>query len=159
AKARSILDVGSGLCVFLNLMKQFGWSGTALDPDPRAVAHAREVVGVSAVCGDFRDTEVPPHDVITFNKVLEHIRDPVPVLARASKFLSPGGFVYIELPDGEAAAQDGFHREEFFFEHFHVYSPASVALLATRAGFAPIAIERTREPSSKYTLRAFLVPR
>ena len=47
-----VLDVGSGLCVFLHRMKAAGWDGTALDRDPRLVAHARHVVGVRAVCGD-----------------------------------------------------------------------------------------------------------
>ena len=70
------------------------------------------------------------------------------------------GFVYIELPDGEAAArEEGFGREEFFVEHFHVFSVASIARLAEHAGFEARVIERLREPSSKYTLRAFLTPR
>jgi hypothetical protein len=31
-------------------------------------------------------------------------------------------------------------------------------MLADRAGFQPIAIERLQEPSTKFTLRAFLSP-
>jgi len=45
-RARRLLDVGSGLAVFPALMKKRGWNCTALDPDPRAVDHAKEVVGV-----------------------------------------------------------------------------------------------------------------
>jgi hypothetical protein len=30
-------------------------------------------------------------------------------------------------------------------------------MLANRAGFHPLSVERLREPSSKFTLRAFLV--
>ena len=52
----------------------------------------------------------------------------------------------------------GAGREEFFVEHHHVFSPASIALLAMRSGFRVISIERLQEPSEKYTLRAFLVP-
>ena len=44
----SILDVGSGLCVFLARMHAEGWRCTALDPDERAVEHARTVVGIDA---------------------------------------------------------------------------------------------------------------
>jgi hypothetical protein len=66
--------------------------------------------------------------------------------------------VYVELPDGEAAALAGAGREEFFVEHLHVFSFASIVMLANRAGFDPICIERLREPSTKFTLRAFLVP-
>ena len=79
------------------------------------------------------------------------------MLARAREILEPGGFVYVELPDGEGAAREGYHREEFFIEHFHVFSFASFSLLATAAGFTLMSLERIREPSSKYTLRGFLV--
>jgi SAM-dependent methyltransferase len=159
AGAPSILDVGSGLCVFLYRMKEQGWRCTALDPDPRAARHARERAGVESVCADFLAVEgLGRFDVVTFNKVLEHVEDPVTMLARAHDHLRSGGFVYVEVPDGEAAVAGGPGREEFFVEHLHVFSVASLALLAARARFSALAIERLREPSSKYTLRAFLTP-
>lgn len=158
-RSRSVLDVGSGLCVFLDRMKAAGWNCAALDPDERAVSHARSIVGVEAIHGDFMQVAASPRfDVVTLNKVLEHLKDPVDMLERSRAFLRPGGFVYVEVPDGEAAAADGFHREEFFIEHYHVFSAASLALLAARAGFRVAAIERLREPSTKYTLRAFCTP-
>ena len=157
---RSVLDVGSGLCVFLHRMKEAGWRGTALDPDQRAADHARQVVGVDAVCADWMTaTGVGQFDVITFNKVLEHVEDPVAMLARSVPHVAAKGLVYVELPDGEAAAPpsgEGYGREEFFIEHHHVFSVASMARLAERANLRVLAIERLREPSSKYTLRAFL---
>lgn len=153
----TILDVGSGLCVFLHQMKAAGWRGTALDPDSRAVAHARSVVGVEAVCCDFLDVhDLGQFDVVAFNKVLEHVLDPVEMLAKSADYLAAGGFVYVEVPDGEAAATHGPEREEFFIEHHHVFSPASLAMLAQRAGFQARLIERLQEPSTKYTLRGFL---
>lgn len=154
--ARTILDVGSGLCVFLARMKDAGWQCIALDPDERAARHARETVGIDAICGSLPVDG--SFDVVTFNKVLEHVEDPIALLALARPIVKQ--FVYIELPDGEAAARaEGFGREEFFIEHFHVFSLASVSILAERAGFEARAIERLREPSGKYTLRAFLIPR
>jgi len=160
AKPISVLDVGSGLCVFLHrLSRETGWRCTALDPDARAAAHAREAAGVEAICGDFMEIAPPArYDMLTFNKVLEHVLDPVAMLARASTYLAPGGAVYIELPDGEAAAVDGAGREEFCIDHHHVFSLRSLHLLAQRAGFAVVEEERLREPSSKYTLRALLAP-
>lgn len=153
---RTTLDVGSGLCVFL---ARLGWPGTALDPDPRAVEHARSVVGVEAVCADYMSVEgLGRFGLVTFNKVLEHVEDPVAMLARSREHLTEDGVVYVELPDGDAAAAEGPGREEFFVEHLHAFSPASVALLAERAGFSPERIDRFREPSTKYTLAALLRP-
>jgi SAM-dependent methyltransferase len=155
----TVLDVGSGLCVFLHRMKAAGWDGIALDPDERAAAHARRRVGVRAVCADFLTVEgLDCFDLVTFNKVLEHVEDPVTMLARAARYTREGGCVYIELPDGEAAVVDGPGREEFFIDHHHVFSLASLALLATHAGFRVEMVERLREPSTKYTLFAFLTP-
>ncbi len=95
---------------------------------------------------------------MTFNKVLEHVADPVAMLARARAFHGRAdGVVYVEVPDGEAAAAEGPGREEFFIEHLHVFSAASLALLAVRAGFSLVRLERVREPSTKYTLAAFVV--
>lgn len=154
----TVLDIGAGLCVFLARMKAEGWRGTAVDPDPRAVQHARERVGVEAFRADFVTEEISGRwDAVTFNKVLEHVLDPVTMLARALPLLRSGGFVYIELPDAEGAWSEGPGREEFFVEHHHVFSAASVCLLAQRAGFTVVELERLREPSSKLTLRAFLV--
>jgi 2-polyprenyl-3-methyl-5-hydroxy-6-metoxy-1,4-benzoquinol methylase len=155
----TILDVGSGLCVFLHRMKAAGWTGTALDRDPRLVAHAREVAGVAAVHGELGTAAgLTRYDVVTFNKVLEHVKEPATMLAASRPHLAPGGFVYVELPDGEAAVHEGPGREEFFIDHHHVFSAASLALLAVGAGFSVRVMERLREPSTKLTLRAFLVP-
>lgn len=153
----SLLDVGAGLCVFAWRMRREGWTCMALDPDARAVRHAREVAGVAAVHADFvRDAVQGNYDVVSFNKVLEHVVDPVGMLECARPLLSPGGFVYVELPDGEAAEQAGPEREEFFVDHHHVFSMGSMSLVAAKAGFRVVRSERLREPSGKYTLRGYL---
>lgn len=158
-RAPAILDVGSGLGVFPYGMKNAGWQCTALDPDSRAIAFARDVIGVDGVCGDFMEVEtIGQFDVVSFNKVLEHVPDPVAMLRRSRMNVKEQGFVYVEVPDGEIAALEGKNREEFCIDHLHVFSFTSLSLLAVHAGFTPVLIERLHEPSTKYTLRAFLSP-
>lgn len=157
ASAPTILDVGSGLCVFLYRMKEAGWTCTALDPDPRAARHAQINAGVSAITGDFLKSDIPGrYDAITFNKVLEHVQEPHSLLQKAADYLNEDGFVYVELPDGEVAARYGLDREEFTIDHWHIFSAASLACLARQSGFVVQELERLHEPSDKYTLRAFL---
>jgi SAM-dependent methyltransferase len=154
-----VLDVGSGLAVFPARMSEMGWEVTALDPDPRAVEHARSVAGVQATCADFFEADgLGRFDLITLNKVLEHVSDPVAMLAHAGRFMEEDGTVYVEVPDAEGAARDpdGPNREEFFIEHLHVFSMESLGLVAERTGFRVDGSERLREPSGKYTLVAFL---
>jgi len=154
-----LLDIGSGLAVFPARMRAAGWDCTALDPDPRAAEHARGVVGVTAVTGDLGTidrTALGRFDVITLNKVLEHVDEPVALLRMLPPLLDRDGFIYIEVPDGKAAAAVGPDREEFFVEHHHVFSPASLALMAARAKLMLRTMERLQEPSGKFTLFAFL---
>lgn len=152
-----LLDVGSGLCVFPFKMKEAGFACKAIDTDVRLVEHAKKVAHVEAVQMDFRgESDLGRFDIITFNKVLEHVQNPVAMLAKSKDYLVDGGFVHVELPDGEAAAKDGFGREEFFIDHLHVFSFASISLLVERAGFVVKTVERLKEPSGKHTLRAFM---
>jgi len=154
----SVLDVGSGLCVFPHRMKALGWDCTALDLDPRSIEHAREVVGVKGFCGDLGSAqELGQFDVVTLNRVLEHVENPVVMLSETRQFLLPGGFVYVEVPDGELAALEGPEREEFGIDHWHIFSAESLAHLVTASGFVLQTLERMREPSQKFTLRAFIV--
>jgi SAM-dependent methyltransferase len=158
---RSLLDVGSGLAVFPAAMQDAGWRAAALDPDPRAARHAETVAKVEGIVADFM-TETPSRrfPLVTFNKVLEHVPDPVAMLARTTRLLTPGGLVYVELPDAEGALADpdGPAREEFAIEHYCAFSAVSYAMLAQRAGFRVEVLERLVEPSGKYSLRGFLRP-
>lgn len=153
-----VLDIGSGLSVFLGRMKQRrpGWTFTALEPDERFAKHARETLGIEAVAEDYLKLGWSRQfDLITLNKVLEHVEAPDAMLARLRADLSPDGKAYIELPDGDAASDEGFGREEFFIEHHHVFTMASMELLLRRNGLRTLELERLREPSTKFTLRAF----
>ncbi len=155
---RTLLDVGAGLAVFPAAMREAGWSATALDPDPRAADHAESVAGVEALTGTFGATRIDRRfGLVSFNKVLEHVPDPVPILASACDVLVPGGLVYIELPDAEGALADpdGPAREEFAIEHYCAFSAVSFAMLVRGAGLRLRTLERLVEPSGKYTLRGF----
>jgi hypothetical protein len=94
---------------------------------------------------------------VTLNKVLEHVPDPVDMLRRAGGLLAKPGVVYMEVPDGEAACSEGAGREEFFLEHFQIFSAASVTLLVHHAGLKILTLQRLREPSTKFTLCCFAV--
>jgi SAM-dependent methyltransferase len=154
-----LLDIGAGLGVFPAAMRSAGWHVVGLEPDPRTVEHLRAVAGIEALADDLLQLDPAStalFDAVSFNKVLEHVEDPVALLRPAAAFLNTNGFVYLEVPD-VAAISEGPEREEFYIEHHHVFSPASVAILAQYSGFDVRVIERLREPSTKYTLRAFLV--
>jgi SAM-dependent methyltransferase len=158
---RTVLDVGAGIGVFPVAMLAAGWSVVAVEPDARTVRMLTEHLGIRAEAADLFDLtpeRLGKFDAVTFNKVLEHVEDPVALLAHAGAFLRRGGFCYVEVPD-VLAASAGPDREEFFIEHHHVFSPASLALLSERAGLEVVQVERLIEPSGKFTVYAFMTQR
>lgn len=154
---KGLLDIGCGMAVFPAVMRENGWAVTAIDPSPVNVEHACRVAQVDAIEGTFPDVEIEDaFPFVTLNKVLEHIKNPTPFLTATRRQMLQDGVVYIELPDGEAAIEEGYTRSEFFLDHYHVFSIASLDVLARNAGFTPQQIIRFRDPSGKYTLAAFL---
>lgn len=151
-----VLDVGSGLCVFLyEIMKKTNWDCYALDPDERQAKHA-QALGIKSIHCDFNNfKDSMRFDLITFNKVLEHLEEPKIFLTKAKQFLSHNGIVYIEVPDGEEALKDSPEREEFFIDHYHAFSFRSLAILLESCGFKCLELSRIKEPSGKYTLTCF----
>ena len=151
-----LLDVGSGLGIFPFEMNKRGFNITALDPDPESISHISKQIMIPTICNEFDHAGIDKkYHFIFFNKVLEHVHDPVKMLKKSLNILVDPGYVYFEVPDGEEAKKFGKDREEFFIEHHHVFSFISSTLLAMHAGFIPIMVERVVEPSTKYTLRVF----
>lgn|GEM_PF-152775 len=158
-----VLDVGMGLCVFLAEMLEHGHQCFGIDPDAVSVANAMEKVGVAgAHCGtlDTFNGEGGPFDLITFNKVLEHVADPVDALRRAVDFLSPDGFIYVELPDGDLALKHGSttSRAEFNVEHLSIYNQKSILALGSKAGLKNLRVHSMVEPSGKCSVYGLFVP-
>jgi 2-polyprenyl-3-methyl-5-hydroxy-6-metoxy-1,4-benzoquinol methylase len=149
-----ILDVGSGLGVFPYLMAQHGWKVTALEPNLDLTNHLQSL-GCFRVCGGHLNSldTTETFDLITLNKVLEHVADPVGMLVDVRKYLSPEGCLYLEVPDGEGALAVGQDREEFFIEHLHVFSLKSLETMLENAAYLAVASAVLREPSGKYTIR------
>lgn len=155
--APCVLDIGAGIGVFAAAMMQEGWSAIGIELDPRSLEHLRSNVGIKAFGQNvltLSQSDLGAFELVTLIKVLEHVEDPAELLIHAGKLLRPGGHVYVEVPD-VAAQCEGPGREEFFIEHHHVFSAQSLAALIVRSGGLLRELEAVREPSGKFTLRAF----
>ncbi len=159
-KEKSCLDVGSGLGVFPAVLKELNWDCVAIEPDPEACEIIRKQIGIEVLSGDLIDChKIGEFNLISFNKVLEHIQNPKEMLLQSTLHLKSGGLIYIELPDGETALEkSGPDREEFFVEHFDAYSRKSLKFLLNSVKFKILKIDQVCEPSGKFTLRAFAMP-
>ena len=154
---KKVLDVGSGMGVFPAVMKQNHWDVVAIDPDPINIEIAKNYSKVRVIQGVFPNISIDEKfSLITFNKVIEHIADAITFLNAAKKNLSKKGYVYIELPDGDESIKVSHLRQEFFLEHYYAFTSASICLLAAKAGFSVVRLEKIKDPSGKLTLAAFL---
>lgn len=155
----TLLDVGSGTGVFPYAMKAWGWKSTALDPDPIACEHIQKMLNINVICTDYLKVDsayLGQYDLITFNKVLEHVDDPIEFLMKSRQVLRPNGIIYIEVPDvGALNDYEREHREEFHLGHLHVFSPGSLYKIIETSGLNLLEIMRLKDPSGKYTLAAF----
>ena len=95
-----LLDLGCGDGSYLALARSCGWQVEGLDPDAGAVANAARLGlhvrqgGIEQLAGErFR------FDVITLCHVIEHVPNPVEVLAACHALLKPGGQLWLETPN------------------------------------------------------------
>ncbi len=151
-----LLDIGSGTGVFPFLINQKGFNCTALDPDKDVIKHLKKNLYLKTISGNFFKKKIKKKfDGVTLNKVIEHVEDPIKFVEKAKSILKSRGFIYIEVPNGPAAAKKGKEREEFFIEHLHVFSERSLSLLLKKTNFKKIKTSQIAEPSGKFTIYAF----
>jgi SAM-dependent methyltransferase len=97
-----LLEVGAYCGLFLNEVKQRGWSAQGVEPSIWASTYARDVTHVEVYQGylaDARDKLHGPYDAVVSWDVLEHVRDPRKFLAECSAYLNPGGLLAISTLD------------------------------------------------------------
>ena len=156
---KTVLDIGSGTCVFLYEMKKIGYKTFCFDPDIAAVNHASDIVKVDgAYHGDiFEKINLGNIGLITFNKVLEHLINPISHLKKSREYLSDNGILYVELPEGDRIVKTDMieKRAEFAVEHYYVFNSTSINYLLSQAGFKLLESDIITEPSGKHTIYAF----
>lgn len=168
AAERRVLDIGAGTGVFLARFLDhverhrregdLPWSGVAVEPDPIAAEHLRGL-GLFTVEETVytADAELGKFELCTLNKVVEHVPDPVALVTSTTAALSPGGVVYVEVPDKLTA----FHRPSddngLGALHCHLYTVQALDRLCAAASLVPVQIGRHYEPSGKISLSVFAV--
>lgn len=154
-----VLDIGAGTGVFLSKFLQqtrnehWSWEGVAIEPDPIAAKHLREL-SMFAVIQDMFSGQLGlvDFDLCTLNKVIEHIPKPVVLLEQVRSALAMSGFLYIEVPDKLTV----FHRPSddniLGALHHHLYTMEGLSMLCGAAGLVPAYMVREFEPSGKISL-------
>tara|TARA_Y100000389_G_scaffold204942_1_gene261060 strand:- start:3202 stop:4431 length:1230 start_codon:yes stop_codon:yes gene_type:complete len=158
-KRINLLDVGSGLGIFLYVLKKrVNWKLSGIEPDLNFYNFSKKDLSLKIYNNTFNKKKFnEKFDIITLNKVIEHVKDPDQFLKEISKLLKKNGYVYIEVPDGVAAreSKENKNREEFYLDHLHIFSLRSLKNCLVKNKFNLLNIQSIQEKSGKYTIFAF----
>jgi len=154
------MDIGAGTGVFLSrLMDETAgaWQYLGVEPDPRAAAHQRQLKKFAVVESMFLDLpELRGFNLVTLNKVLEHIEQPLPFLMQVVQILVPeDGLLYVEVPDKLTIRLRSSDDNILGALHCHLFDPTSLAYLLRLAGLELFCVNRIAEPSGKLSVYAF----
>ena len=149
----TVLEIGCGRGDFLALFARAGRRCIGFDRsyDGRHCAHQ----DLDLRSADF-DPQAHPSlraDLVICRHVLEHVPDPVRLLALLRGALAPGGTAYVEVPNGLWTLRDG-GIWDLIYEHCSYFVPSSLAHVARRAGFG---VRRVAEAYGGQFLQAELV--
>lgn len=148
--SRRLLDVGAHAGRFVSLARARGWAAEGLELNPRTAAYAARRTGapIRQLNVHQVDAASAGYDAITLTDVLEHIPDPLAVLARAAALLSKGGWIAVKVPSGPGQLRKERWRGRLVrgyrptladnLVHVNHFSPASLRLALERAGFTSI---------------------
>ena len=143
----NLLDVGCGGGQRLRLMQDFGWSAEGVDIDPAAVECARKQ-GLNVRLGKLEDQGYPENhfDAITMSHMIEHVYEPLTLLAECYRILKPGGKLVLVTPNAESWAHHLFRNAWVHLDpprHIYVFCSQTLQRFVEKALFKKIRIFTT----------------
>lgn len=152
APGRRVLDVGCGIGDLLAFLKEQRFDPTGIEPSAEASAAARKrgLKVQTAVLEDFvREHEAaagaPGYDAVILASVLEHVPDPMRVLALAHRLLREGGCLVVHVPNDFSEMQAAAHRQRGGApwwvaapDHINYFNFHSLGVCFEKSGYAVV---------------------
>jgi SAM-dependent methyltransferase len=151
-RPRRLLDVGAHAGRFLRMAQAGGWEAEGLELNPRTAAFAKEATGVPVHMVNVHDFDSDGRrfHAVTLTDVLEHVPDPLAILGRVRELLGPDGWIAVKVPNAPSqrlketvrgTVQPRYRpRIADNLVHVNHFSPGSLRLALTRAGFSTIVL-------------------
>jgi 2-polyprenyl-3-methyl-5-hydroxy-6-metoxy-1,4-benzoquinol methylase len=136
------LDVGCSTGFVVEAARDAGWDASGVDLNPSAIAFGRER-GLDLRSVALEDAGIAPEslDAISLFDVLEHLTDPVTVLASCARLLRRGGIVFLYVPNYDSASRLLMGKNAHFIwptHHLNYYTPITIRDLMTRQGLETV---------------------
>ena len=153
ATPRTLLDVGCHAGRFLHLAGQAAWLAAGTEINERTATHAagRTGVPVHRLSADRLPELGRQYNAVTLTDVLEHIPEPVALLAIVRRVVTDEGWVAVKVPCGPAQLLKETWRARLSsgyratladnLVHINHFSPRALRIALERAGFDDITVE------------------
>lgn len=137
-KQGSILDLGAGIGVFLNTMKQKGWEISGIEPDEGARQQAKKLFNIELKdTGTLDQLTANSFDAITLWHVLEHVHQLHSYVERLKALLKPNGKIFIAVPNYESFDSSVYKLYWAAYDvprHLYHFTPRAIKVLMEKHG-------------------------
>jgi 2-polyprenyl-3-methyl-5-hydroxy-6-metoxy-1,4-benzoquinol methylase len=149
APGNRLLDLGFGHGHIMRLARAYGFEVYGMDSSTLMVEQMEPEFGIRLSHGTLGTDEIPwdRFDAIVMSHVAEHLVDPVTVLRDVRTKLSPGGLLYVAVPNIESLQFKIFGKHWDAINplvHMQYFNEASLTRLLRSAGF--VDMERIQFP-------------
>lgn len=146
-----LCDIGCSRGQFVAAAIAAGFAAEGVEPAPR-IAEAARRAGRPVSTGLLEDQKFSDasFDALTLFEVVEHLREPLPLLAECRRILKPGGILLISTGNAASWTTAAMGARWDYFDmardggHISFFNPQSMAQLAGNAGFRVERIDTAR---------------
>lgn len=157
-RSGALLDLGCSSGGFFASMKSESWKLFGVEMSADCARRAEAKTGAQVFVGDIPHAPFKPEsfDVITCFDVLEHVYEPLQVMAKVREWLKPDGIFYLQVPNIDSAEARVFRSYWHGLElprHLSHFSPESLRNLAMSTGLREVSLITERNPAVGTSLR------
>ncbi|WP_324781238.1 class I SAM-dependent methyltransferase [Thiobacillus sedimenti] len=142
-KPGRLLEIGCGNGRRLAQFRDRGWRAEGQEVDAQAARYARDRLGLTIHEGPVTDLKLAAdsYDAIVLSHVIEHVHDPVGLLAEAHRLLRPGGVLSVTTPNALGLGHRTFGTNWYGLDaprHLFLFSSRTLAAVARKSGFGTV---------------------
>jgi SAM-dependent methyltransferase len=135
------LEIGCSTGTLLSILKDKNWEVWGVEPSKSALVAASK--GIRVVRKEFEQARLPQKyfDLIILNHTLEHLENPLSILAKANKLLNKGGIIFVDVPNFGSLGERLLGKKWPYImpeEHLWHFSPSTLIQLLRKSGFRSI---------------------
>jgi ubiquinone/menaquinone biosynthesis C-methylase UbiE len=151
--APRVLDLGCGrgdsVDLFRSLEPRVEWTGADIEQSPEVAERTRTDARFVTFDGERLPFAEDSFELVYCKQVLEHVRQPAPLLAEVARVLAPGGWF----------AGSTSHLEAFHSRSYWNYTPYGLDALLEEAGLALVEVRPVIDAFTLVAWRALGTPR